>query len=831
MPQNVERIQKGFRILHPYLAGYIGQEMRKEYGDSWWQNVMSALDDQLRDLPSSGSYADLIDSLDIANCLRIFDRRWNEIFRKKLSLDYRTWAKELMGVRNKVAHIGGQDLDDDYTWRALDTMSRLCEAFDDDSAEEIRTLARELRYGSAQGSTTVTAANAESSAKPTSVGVMTHQNGLPSWRTIMEPHPDVAQGRYKNAEFAANLAQVAKGEGSFEYRDPVEFFARTYVTEGMKGLLVQALKRVSGADGEPVIQLKTAFGGGKTHSIHELWMNNDSSAMIMPGSLPLDVPNVRDELTRYLSEEWNSIVDTEVDGKKSIPYQKDKNISRYGSSMACRRLARTILLGSAPSDRTQAVRGIESARIRLGTIQPNENIAVFNDALNTLQGSLAYLYASSDHYWYDTRPTLRKTMEDRASQLSRADVEYEIECRLKEWRREAPFAGLHTCPSSSLDVPDEKAVRLVILSPDKTHKANAMKSEALMECESILNSRGTSPRIYRNMLVFLAPDSAGMDSLIMETRRWLAWKSIQNDRIELNLDAAQNKETESCLARSNETVKLRLMETYCWLISPYIDLEGDSHTICWEEENIRGGNDTPITKVRKKLEANDALITHWAPALLLMKLDDLLWRDSNEIQIKKLWEYFCTYCYLPRLSSYSVLEECIMSGVNSDEYFAYAEGTSNGRYLDLRYQTFLSRVDEYGYLVKIPAALKQIVADKSKEPSPTESGPQNSGFETGTPATPHSGEGSTTTTPDPSTGRPQNTHFYLSTPLTTTRINKDVNNLVQEIINYVAGVDGAEIEINLEVNAKLPNGTPVPIVRTVTENCRTLKVKDFGFSE
>ena len=90
-----------------------------------------------------------------------------------------------MGVRNKVAHIGGQDLDDDYTWRALDTMSRLCEAFDDDSAEEIRTLARELRYGSAQGSTTVTAANAESSAKPTSVGVMTHQNGLPSWRTIM----------------------------------------------------------------------------------------------------------------------------------------------------------------------------------------------------------------------------------------------------------------------------------------------------------------------------------------------------------------------------------------------------------------------------------------------------------------------------------------------------------------------------------------------------------------------------------------------------------------------------------------------------------------------
>ena len=96
-------------------------------------------------------------------------------------------------------------------------------------------------------------------------------SSLPSWRDVIKPHPDVAAGRYKNAEFAADLAQVARGEGSFEYRDPVEFFARTYVTEGMAGLLVQALRRIGGRDGEPVIQLKTAFGGGKTHSMLALY--------------------------------------------------------------------------------------------------------------------------------------------------------------------------------------------------------------------------------------------------------------------------------------------------------------------------------------------------------------------------------------------------------------------------------------------------------------------------------------------------------------------------------------------------------------------------------
>ena len=100
----------------------------------------------------------------------------------------------------------------------------------------------------------------------------------------------MAQGRYKNAEFAADLAQVARGEGAYEYRDPIEFFARTYVTEGMKGLLMQALGRVSGQDGEPVIQLKTAFGGGKTHSMLALYH-------LLRGRVSVDkVPNIKDTL-------------------------------------------------------------------------------------------------------------------------------------------------------------------------------------------------------------------------------------------------------------------------------------------------------------------------------------------------------------------------------------------------------------------------------------------------------------------------------------------------------------------------------------------------------
>ena len=181
---------------------------------------------------------------------------------------------------------------------------------------------------------------------------------------------------------------------------------------------------------------------------------------------------------------------------------------RYGQKLAARRVARTIMLGSAPTDRAQSVRGIEASRIRLGVIQPGENIADFNDALNTLQTSLAYLYTnpSGDRFWYDTRPTLRKTVEDRATQIAEADVEYEIERRLRTLRRENLFAGLHICPSSSLDVTDDQAVRLVILRPDCEYKASKPQNDALTAASDILNHRGTAPRLYRNMLAFIAPD-------------------------------------------------------------------------------------------------------------------------------------------------------------------------------------------------------------------------------------------------------------------------------------------------------------------------------------
>ena len=90
---------------------------------------------------------------------------------------------------------------------------------------------------------------------------------MKAWREIATPHEDVLNGSLRMSDFAADLNLVATGRATPEYQDAEKFFDRTYITEGMKALLLSVAKRILGRDGDPVVQLKTNFGGGKTHSM------------------------------------------------------------------------------------------------------------------------------------------------------------------------------------------------------------------------------------------------------------------------------------------------------------------------------------------------------------------------------------------------------------------------------------------------------------------------------------------------------------------------------------------------------------------------------------
>ena len=91
---------------------------------------------------------------------------------------------------------------------------------------------------------------------------------LKAWRQVVSPHEDIRRGRFDASVFAADLGEVMAGRGAVDYRDAAAFFGKTYLTKGLADLLTGVVRRLAGhKDGEPVVQMQTPFGGGKTHTL------------------------------------------------------------------------------------------------------------------------------------------------------------------------------------------------------------------------------------------------------------------------------------------------------------------------------------------------------------------------------------------------------------------------------------------------------------------------------------------------------------------------------------------------------------------------------------
>ena len=256
---NHERVGEALDLLKEGLAPFVERELRARYGKYW---ITQATASWPNDVNWTGD--DDQPHLDCAVLLRLMWDQWNEVFRNTLGHAERSLVSELREVRNKWAHQDRFSSDDAY--RALDSASRLLTAVSAPQATDLdRIKMNLLRVRFEEQMRTEQRKSSGTAVQSAAMG------GLRPWREVATPHRDVASGHYQQAEFAADLWQVHLGEGGDEYRDPEEFYRRTYLTESLKHLLVRGVQRLAGTGGDPVVQLQTNFGGGKTHAMLALY--------------------------------------------------------------------------------------------------------------------------------------------------------------------------------------------------------------------------------------------------------------------------------------------------------------------------------------------------------------------------------------------------------------------------------------------------------------------------------------------------------------------------------------------------------------------------------
>lgn len=1098
---NHERVGKALELLNEGLLPFVEREMKAVHGVRWQQEAQASVRDDLFPTKKQNE----LPHWDTQALLGVMWSRWNDVFKRKLGHAERSLVSELREVRNNWAHQTTFSTDDAY--RALDSIQRLLTAMAAEEANEVEKQKQEvlrIRFAEQARQEKRKAAGVAIEGQPAA--------GYRPWREIVTPHQDVASGRYQQAEFAADLAQVYRGEGSDEYRKPLDFFQRTFLTDGLQSLLADALMRLGGKGGNPVVELQTNFGGGKTHSmlalfhlfsgiaaselpgiepilsrsgvskppktnravlvgtalspavihkkpdgtqvrtlwgelawqlltkqgyefvadadkagvspgsnalvdlfkkaapclvlidewvgyvrqlyglsalpggtfdsnltfaqalteaakaapktlvvasipvsdieiggeggrealrrlqnvfarvespwrpasaeesfeivrrrlfdpitdpalfaardavarafselyrgqagefpsdcreaeyerriiaaypihpelfdrlytdwssldrfqrtrgvlrlmaavIHSLWERQDASLLILPASVPIDDLSVQQELTRYLEDNWVPVIEKDVDGSNSVPLKLDRENPSLGRYSACRRVARTLYLGSAPTQNA-ANKGLEDRQIKLGCAQPGESVATFGDSLRRLTDQANHLYVDGRRYWYSIQPSVSRLAQDRATQQDPHDVAEEIRRRLREEQgRRGDFAKVYPCPSSSGDVPDERDARLVILGPDHPHAAKDEKSAARSVAAEMLDQRGSIPRNYRNSLVFLAPDRNRLNELDQAVRQYMAWKSIENEIDTLNLDAFQSNQTKTKRGQADETINQRIPETFQWLIVPG---QNDPHgEIEWQEIRLTG-QEALAARASKKLRNDELLVTEFAGTRLRLELDLIpLWRGDH-VALKLLAEDFAKYLYLPRLRDQQVLIGAVEDGLSlmtwEQDSFAYADGweESNKRYRGLR-AAHGGRVTLEGesLLVKPDVAVKQLSAEAPKPDAGKYKLPDD-GKETS-----HVVDGGATKpeVEKKEVAAPRPRRFHGAVELDATRLGRDAGKIAEEVVQHLSGLLGSKVEVTLEIQAEIPAGVPENVVRTVTENCRTLKFKSHGFED
>jgi predicted AAA+ superfamily ATPase len=265
---NRDRIDRMFQILAPALDDFISSvigQVDPALGAGWTKLVQAK--DAKNGVPADKTYDPLDPQVQFrmlteGNITGSYKKGWYP-FTQAVGRAGETYASELREVRNSWAHNG--TFTDDDAYRALDTGERLLKLIGANAAfDEVRGIRQNLRRVTADKDDRRVLKAAVDSPEST---------GLRPWREVLQPHDDVATGNFHASEFAADLYKVATGgEVDSDYADPVEFFRRTYLTEGLRDLIGRAVRRLAGDDNaSPVINLQTNFGGGKTHSMLSLW--------------------------------------------------------------------------------------------------------------------------------------------------------------------------------------------------------------------------------------------------------------------------------------------------------------------------------------------------------------------------------------------------------------------------------------------------------------------------------------------------------------------------------------------------------------------------------
>lgn len=385
--------------------------------------------------------------------------------------------------------------------------------------------------------------------------------------------------------------------------------------------------------------------------VADLYKHRVVSPLIQSSLVNLANQTIRREFIKHIGNEFEAVVASDIAGQNAKAAKIDKEMeSEYEKYGIAKGIATSVFLYSFSAG---ASKETTLPRIRVALLREGIPATIVGDAVAKLEEELWYFHSERKQYAFRNQPNLNRVIVDREETISDERIRGELENLIEKNAGRA--LEVYLWPENTSDIPDNKNLKLAILSPSFAHDSEKGKRLAA----ELFEKAGAGFRVYKNTLFVLLIDNNQYVSLSKTLRRLLALTEIQNDKSLLEtLTKQSQEELKKKLKDTEKEIPFKILSAYRFLA---MIAESGLSMPDMSLPTI-GADQTISERVKQYLKDQEKLLSRVSPKYLL---DKAFGKDENEKSIKDIYELHLKTPGMPLLESENVLLDAVTGGTKT----------------------------------------------------------------------------------------------------------------------------------------------------------------------
>ncbi|MCF7889851.1 DUF499 domain-containing protein [Candidatus Bipolaricaulota bacterium] len=375
--------------------------------------------------------------------------------------------------------------------------------------------------------------------------------------------------------------------------------------------------------------------------VGDLYQSEKNIDMILPADVSLDDENIRQEFTKHIGTQYDSIIASDIAGPDAKAQALDRSNKEWNH--LAERITTAIFLHSFTAEDSEKGSGLE--QIKLSTMRPETSPPMVTEIKEKLAGELWYLNERDGNYYFSTIPNLNRMIRDKKELLQ--SEEEKIRKRLKNTIKDEVGNALKTFvwPRRPNDIPDNQQLKLIVLDPDREY-----------DLEKWITKRKNKPRTNQNTLIFGKASSKGTGNLKDQIKEHMALVEIrkeirsgENESLETKLEEVQDRIDQ---IEGDFSYNVRKMYNIIQVGNREIDIGMPS-----------AGRESLSNWYRQQLEDEEEILTNLHYRMIINKF----LADKDVLKTKKVLEQFYKDRSSPMLEDDDLVKRALARGVSDGQ--------------------------------------------------------------------------------------------------------------------------------------------------------------------